>query len=95
MNLADGSREQLTNEPYRFVSSGMWHPDGDRVVAVKWYTSTRSVPAGEIWEFRVDTGEARSLVGRPAPASETTTANFGVQIGPEEPVYSPGTKKIN
>jgi hypothetical protein len=49
----------------------------------QWYTSTRSIPAGELWRFPIagvkkDGGER--LVGRVTPSS---------QIGPQEPFYSP------
>eukprot|EP00004_Rigifila_ramosa_P003768 TRINITY_DN1400_c0_g1_i1.p1 TRINITY_DN1400_c0_g1~~TRINITY_DN1400_c0_g1_i1.p1 ORF type:complete len:1126 (+),score=293.81 TRINITY_DN1400_c0_g1_i1:230-3379(+) len=81
---ADGTgAAQLTNEPYRFVSHGAWSPDGATVAAVKWFTSTRSIPAGEVWLFPAsgaDAGAGTRLAGR---------ATDSDQVGPEEPVFTP------
>lgn len=83
MELATSTSRQLTEEPFHSLSNAMWAPDGNHFVAVKWYTSTRSIPAGELWRYPVggvkkDGGER--LVGRVTPSS---------QIGPQEPFYSP------
>ena len=73
---------QVSNESYRYVTNGMWAPNGTTVVGVKWYTSERSIGAGEIWSFPVSSVAPQMgyrLVGRPS---------FDNQVGPEEPVYS-------
>lgn len=76
-----GEEQQVTFEPFHWVSNPKW-VDNDNVVAVKWYTSTRSIGAGEVWKFQVPEKQATSnpgsrLVGRAAPQ---------YQVGPEEPV---------
>lgn len=53
---------EVTNETFRFVSNAMWAPDQKSIVATKvristkictqkkkWFTSERSIAAGEIW----------------------------------------------
>ena len=79
---------QLTAEEFRFVGSAAWAPSGQQVVGVKWHTTSRSIPAGELWLFNVTsegtTGGAQ-LVGR---ASDTA------QIGPEEPVFDPAGQYV-
>ena len=85
LDLASRAVTPLTEEPYRFVNNAQWHPNGTSLVAVKWFTSTRSIPAGEIWLFELDPAGAdrpvvasRQLVGRPSAST---------QVGPEEPVF--------
>lgn len=85
LDLNSGVATPLTTEPYRFIGNAHWHPDGRRFVAVKWHTTTRSIPAGEIWTFMLDDDPTKPvvnstrLVGRPSSST---------QIGPEEPFYS-------
>lgn len=79
---------QITNETYRFVNNGQWNKDGSSVVGVKWFTSSRSIPAGEIWIFGVqdqpDT-QGRNLVPR---------VNLNAQVGAEEPIFDPSNTYV-
>ncbi|KAF8164016.1 hypothetical protein BJ912DRAFT_1005132 [Pholiota molesta] len=45
--------QRVTNETYRWVSDARFHPSGTKVIATKWYTSGRSLGAGEGWEYSV------------------------------------------
>ncbi|OAX41869.1 hypothetical protein K503DRAFT_734746 [Rhizopogon vinicolor AM-OR11-026] len=54
--------QRITNETYNWVSDPRWHPSGDKVIATKWYFSSRSLGAGEGWEFPVPPVNAKSLV---------------------------------
>ncbi|KAI9293907.1 hypothetical protein K502DRAFT_293059 [Neoconidiobolus thromboides FSU 785] len=69
---------QISNENYRFVTNGHWSPKGDKVVGVKWYTSSRSIPAGTIHEYDLATKKATKLIGA-----------VNEQVGVEEPIYDP------
>ena len=87
---------RVTNETYRWVSDARFHPDGTRVVATKWFTSSRSLGAGEAWEFTVPKdasmdsiqgGSGRRLVGRTLPLG-WGAENYGdQQVGPEQFIW--------
>ncbi len=88
---------RVTNETYRWVSDARFHPDGDKVVATKWFTSSRSLGAGEAWEFSIhnDTsassiqaGSGKRLVGRTLPLG-WSAENYGdQQVGPEQFIWN-------
>ncbi|MDC8832360.1 amidohydrolase family protein [Alteromonas gilva] len=49
---ADGSNlRQITKEKNNTIHSPKWSPDGEYLVVTKGITSTRSIPAGEIWLY--------------------------------------------
>lgn len=49
---ADGKdAKSITKEKYRLLNNAVWTPDGKSVVGRKHYTSTRSVGAGEMWQY--------------------------------------------
>jgi hypothetical protein len=88
---------RVTNETYRWVSDPRFHPSGNKVIATKWYTSDRSLGAGEGWEYEVPSvgdlrreaqliqpGSGKRLVARSLPLG-WTAENYGdQQIGPEQ-----------
>jgi Tol biopolymer transport system component len=87
LNLTTREATPLTEEPYRFVSSAQWHPSGDRFVGVRWHTTTRSIPAGEVWLFDLDpAGSDRPVVRSERLVGRSTGST---QVGPEEPTFSP------
>lgn len=71
---ADGSEpRQVTAEKEHLVHNPNWSPDGRYLVAKKGFTSTRSIPAGEIWMFHAQgngsgTAPGLQLVERPGGA---------------------------
>ncbi|KAF9010988.1 hypothetical protein BDZ89DRAFT_1167612 [Hymenopellis radicata] len=91
---ARDSAQRVTNETYRFVSDARFHPSGDKVVATKWFTSSRSIGAGEGWEFPVpalgsntpvSAGAGIRLLERTLPAGFD---DYGEeQIGPEQALW--------
>ena len=81
----------MTNETYRWVSDARFHPSGKKLIATKWYTSGRSLGAGEGWEFEIpgpkDTvkvGSGKRLVGRTLPPGWAPSQYGDQQIGPEQ-----------
>ncbi|KII89304.1 hypothetical protein PLICRDRAFT_109538 [Plicaturopsis crispa FD-325 SS-3] len=89
------SARRVTNETYRWVSDARFHPSEDKVIATKWYTSSRSLGAGEGWEYSipsVDTviepGSGKRLLGRSLPAGWTAAQYGDQQIGPEQFIWS-------
>ena len=71
---ADGSDPRaVTEEKEHLVHNPSWSPDGDYIVAKKGFTSTRSIPAGEIWMFHIGGGEGIQLVERPLGKKDQKT----------------------
>ncbi|KAJ7284597.1 hypothetical protein C8J57DRAFT_1289035, partial [Mycena rebaudengoi] len=80
--------KRVTNETYRWISDARFHPSGIKVIATKWYTSSRSLGAGEGWEYPVDsTGSGERVVGRTLPLGWTNEQYGDQQIGPEQFIW--------
>src|SRR5262245_27466791 len=63
---ADGTGPKaVTEEKSNLVHNPWWSRDGAYIVAKKGFTSTRSIPAGEIWLFHAGGGEGLQLIERP------------------------------
>jgi len=84
---ADGSDPKaVTEESENLVHNPSWSPDGQYIVGKKGFTSTRSIPAGEIWLFHVGGGEGLQLTERPnGPQDQKTMA---------EPAFSPDGRYV-
>ena len=88
--------QRITNETFRWVSDARFHPSGTKVVATKWYTSSRSLGAGEGWEYDVPAlgesepigvGRGKRLVGRTLPSGWSPEQYGEQQIGPEQFIW--------
>ena len=90
----------MTNETYRWVSDARFHPSGEEVIATKWYTSSRSLGAGEGWSYPVPSVEeiregqkpirvasGDKLVGRSLPLGWSQEQYGDQQIGPEQFIW--------
>lgn len=91
----------MTNETYRWVSDARFHPSGFKIVATKWYTSSRSLGAGEGWEYEVPSleslrhhqepikaGGGSRVLGRSLPLGWTVDDYENQQIGPEQLIWA-------
>lgn len=93
---------RITNETYRWVSDPRFHPSGSKVIATKWYTSARSLGAGEGWEYvvpslkdlqsgkqkKIEVGDGTRVVGRSLPLGWTAQDYGDQQIGPEQLIWN-------
>ncbi|KAF5379918.1 hypothetical protein D9757_007232 [Collybiopsis confluens] len=86
---------RVTNETYRFVTDARFHPSGQKIVATKWYTSERSLGAGEGWEYpvpsiesNVKTGAGKRVIGRTLPRGWSPSQYGDQQIGPEQFIWN-------
>jgi len=62
---ADGQNaKSITKEKYRLLNNAVWTPDGESLVARKHYTSTRSVGAGEMWQYPLSGSAGLQLTKR-------------------------------
>ena len=51
---ADGDNAwELTSEDFRLLNNAVWTADGNSIVARKHFTSTRSLGAGEMWQYHI------------------------------------------
>ncbi|KAF5386656.1 hypothetical protein D9615_001957 [Tricholomella constricta] len=94
--------QRVTNETYRWVSDARFHPSGSKVIATKWYTSGRSLGAGEGWEYPVPSvedlesgnkraivaGDGKRVVSRTLPAGWSAEQYGDQQIGPEQLIWN-------
>ncbi|QTE22054.1 amidohydrolase family protein [Polaribacter cellanae] len=62
---ANGSdAKSITKEKYRLLNNAVWTPDGKSLVARKHFTSTRSVGAGEMWQYPLSGETGLKLTSR-------------------------------
>ena len=62
---ADGNdAKSITKEKMRLLNNAVWTPDGKSLVARKHYTSTRSVGAGEMWQYPLSGAAGLQLTKR-------------------------------
>ena len=84
---ADGSDPRaVTEEKEHMVHNPYWSYDGEYVVAKKGFTSTRSIPAGEIWLFHSGGGGGLQLAERPHKEKDQKTM--------AEPSFSPDDRYV-
>lgn len=73
MNADGGEPRALTEEKEHLVHNPAWSPDGEYIAVKKGFTSTRSIPAGEIWMVHVGGGGGLQLVERPNKEKDQKT----------------------
>ena len=84
---ADGSDPQaITEEKEDLVHNPNWSHDGEYIVAKKGFTSTRSIPAGEIWLLHSGGGGGLQLTERPHKEKDQKTM--------AEPSFSPDDRYV-
>ena len=79
---ADGADPRaVTEEKEHLVHNPSWSPDGRFLAGKKGFTSTRSIPAGEIWMFHAGGGGGLQVTERPHAGRD--------QKNMAEPAFSP------
>lgn len=64
MDVDGGNARQVTKETFRLINNPVWTPDGQFLIARKHFTSTRSMGAGEMWQYHISGGEGIQLTKR-------------------------------
>ena len=88
LSLGDEEPKQITKESFRLMNNPAWHPDGQRLVAKKHFTTSRSLGTGEIWMFDLASEGASQgvqLVERQSPS-------YQKELG--EPAFSPDGSQL-
>ncbi|KAJ7593461.1 hypothetical protein C8J56DRAFT_931144 [Mycena floridula] len=88
----------VTNETFRPVTDGRFHPSGSKIIATKWYTAERSLGGGEGWQYEVPSlsGEQHDIpaqsgsrvLGRTLPPGWDVQDYNKQQVGPEQLIWS-------
>ncbi|PTX62083.1 imidazolonepropionase-like amidohydrolase [Kordia periserrulae] len=96
---ADGSdAKQITKENFRLLNNSTWMPDGNSFVARKHFTSTRSLGAGEMWQYHITGGSGLQLTKRKnaqQDVNEPSISPDGKYLYYSEDVYPGGSFQYN
>ncbi|KAJ7504368.1 hypothetical protein B0H11DRAFT_1981946 [Mycena galericulata] len=88
--------QRVTNETFRWISDARFHPSGSKIIATKWYTSSRSLGAGEGWQYTlpdfddnstIAVGSGARVLGRTLPLGWSDDQYEAQQIGPEQFIW--------
>ncbi len=64
MDRDSADPQQVTDESFRLLNNAVWTPDGQNLIALKHFTSGRSLGAGEMWIFHRSGGGGLQLTER-------------------------------
>lgn len=90
--------KQITNESFRLLNNAVWHPDGQYIVARKHFTSSRSLGAGEMWQYHISGGEGIQITERKNDQQDVNEPCFskdGKYLYYSEDVYPGGFFQYN
>jgi hypothetical protein len=94
LDTTTNTRYPVTTELYHFVSNPWWI-SSTQLIAVKWYTSERSLGGGELWIYNVTIGAAALADGyHNAGVQIVGRAGIGYQVGPEEPIVGSADSNV-
>ena len=62
MNTHGKEAKQITKESFRLLNNAVWTPDSKYLIARKHFTSSRSLGAGELWQYHITGGSGIQVV---------------------------------
>jgi len=96
---ADGSdAKQITEETFRLLNNSTWMPDGNSFIVRKHFTSTRSLGAGELWQYHITGGAGLQLTKKKneqQDVNEPSVSPDGRYVYYSEDVYPGGSFQYN
>lgn len=98
MNLDGSNAKQITEENFRLLNNAEWMPDGNSLVARKHFTSSRSLGAGEMWQYHIAGKGGLQLTERKndqQDVNEPTISPDGRYLYYSEDVYPGGAFQYN
>ncbi|MCG2419000.1 amidohydrolase family protein [Aequorivita sp. F47161] len=96
---ADGSNaKQVTKEDFRLLNNAVWSADGNYLIARKHFSSSRSLGAGEMWQYHKTGGSGLQLTKRKndqQDVNEPFVSPDGKYLYYSEDMYPGGYFKYN
>ena len=96
---ADGSEpKQITKESFRLLNNAVWAADGQSIIARKHFSSTRSLGAGEMWQYHISGGSGTQLTEKKndqQDVNEPSISSDGTKMYYSEDVYPGGYFQYN
>ena len=89
---------ELTSEDFRLLNNAVWTADGNSIVARKHFTSTRSLGAGEMWQYHIAGKSGLQLTERKndqQDVNEPSTSLDGKYLYYSEDMYPGGMFQYN
>lgn len=98
MNVDGSQAKQLTKEKFRLLNNAVWTADGNSIIARKHFTSTRSLGAGEMWQYHIAGESGFQLTERKndqQDVNEPSTSSDGRYLYYSEDMYPGGNFQYN
>lgn len=98
MNSDGSDAKQLTKENFRLLNNATWMPNGNYLVARKHFTSSRSLGAGEMWQYHISGGSGLQLTKRKNDQQDVNEPNIspdGKYLYYSEDMYPGGGFQYN
>ncbi|EDP95029.1 amidohydrolase family protein [Kordia algicida OT-1] len=98
MNANGSDAKQITKESFRLLNNSTWMPDGNAFIARKHFTSTRSLGAGEMWQYHITGGSGLQITKRKnaqQDVNEPSVSPDGRYLYYSEDVYPGGSFQYN
>jgi len=97
--MADGTdAKSITKESFTLLNNAVWTPDGMSLVARKHFTSTRSLGAGEMWQYPLSGSAGLQLTKRKNDqqvVNDPSISSDGKYLYYAEDVYPGGAFQYN
>lgn len=98
MNADGADAKQITEESFRLLNNSTWMPNGNSFIARKHFTSTRSLGAGELWQYHITGGVGLQLTKKKneqQDVNEPSVSPDGRYLYYSEDMYSGGAFQYN
>lgn len=98
MNTDGSDAKQITKEDFRLLNNAVWSADGNFLIARKHFSSTRSLGAGEMWQYHKTGGTGLQLTKRKndqQDVNEPSVSSDGKFLYYSEDMYPGGSFQYN
>ena len=98
MNTQGKEAKQITKESFRLLNNAVWTPDSKYLIARKHFTSSRSLGAGELWQYHITGGSGIQVVKKKndqQDINEPWVSSDAKHLYYSEDMYSGGVFQYN
>ena len=98
MNTQGKETKQITKESFRLLNNAVWTPDSKYLIARKHFTSSRSLGAGELWQYHITGGSGIQVVKKKndqQDINEPWVSSDAKHLYYSEDMYSGGVFQYN